>query len=671
MPPPPFHKPLTDGIPKPTRLSEVPRYLARRVAGFFTRLFYILRLVAAAAPHLLAVMAVLCLLDGLLPIAGAYISRDLINHIASLLGQSASGSLWQDLFVTLRPVLFLFLLELIYLFLSKVFSRLNNMVTTLAGELVVNHIRMQIITKAKTVDQRSFDDPAFYEKLENANREAGMRPINILNATFKVISALLSAVSFVAVLAALSPWAPVVIILASIPGAAVNYRYRNRSFRYMRAHSRERRQMNYYSALMTNKDYAKEIKTLDLGDTFTEKYQAAFRTYHRGLVSMTLREGGAQIAVALVSTLAHCLLFAYVAYRVIFMDGMIGDYSLYTGALSSIATAVGTILTSTTTIYEGTLFIENLVDFQREPVTVVPTVQPPRLPQRGCAHTVEFRDVSFRYPGGERDVIHRINLTLRSGESLVLVGLNGAGKTTFIKLLLRLYDPTEGVILLDGQDIREYDVAALHDMYGIIFQDYGKYADTAGENIRFGDTARCAGDAVAAQAAVRTAAEAGDADTFITALPQGYDTPLTRLFEEDGVELSGGQWQKLSIARAFYKASDILILDEPTAALDPLAEQEVFNRFTELSAGKISVFVSHRLSSATTAGKIVVLEDGAIVEQGRHAELMARRGRYYVLFSTQASRYTEPPVSPPPPGAPHAPHELSDGLSLPMSDDAT
>ena len=271
----------------------------------------------------------------------------------------------------------------------------------------------------------------------------------------------------------------------------------------------------------------------------------------------------------------------------------------------------------------------------KEEPKIVASLPEPRTPSRGVPHCLELKNVSFAYPGTDKPVIKGVNMTLRSGESTVIVGLNGAGKTTLIKLIMRLYDPTEGEILLDGRPIKEYDPKAYYDMFGIIFQDFGKYAESAGENIRFGDARREEHD----PEDMKDAARSASAEGFIESLSDGYETPLTRMFEENGAELSGGQWQKLSVARAFYKDSDILIMDEPTAALDAIAEQEIFSQFSKLAEGKISIFISHRLSSATTAGNIVVLENGKIVESGTHAALMELGGKYNLLFTTQAKNY--------------------------------
>lgn len=631
---PPKRPTLSDGIEKPGKLSELPSYICKKVKGFFSRLFYIFSLVWQSSPLILIAMVILCILDGVLPVFGAYISSYLLNEIADLITEKNLGIISSDVFVAMRPLVFLFTLNLVYLFLKKLFSKISSMVTGIAGELVVNHIKLLLIGKAKTLDTRSFDDPEFYERLENANREANMRPISILNATFSLISAVISAFSFVVVLTNLSPIAPVVVVVAALPGAIVSLYYRNRNFRYIRFHSKERRQMQYYSSLMVDKDRVQEIKILGLADTFTAKYKAAFAQYYKGLKHLIVKEGVSQMLVSLITTAANCLLFVFVAYSVIFGGGKVGDYSLYSGALTSITTYVATLLTSTVTIYEGTLFIDNMIEFMKEKREIVPSIDEPIIPKRGIEHRVEFRNVSFKYPGMDRYVLRNVNLTFENSDSVVLVGLNGAGKSTLIKLLTRLYDPTEGEIYLDGHDLREYDPEALYDIFGIIFQDFGRYAETVAENIRYGDV-----DKEYDISDVKAAARRGGAEGYIESLPKAYDTPLTRMFEDDGRELSVGQWQKLSVARAFYKDSEILILDEPTAALDPIAENEVFKQFSKLSRGKIAVFVSHKLSSAVSASKIVVLDGGTVAEIGNHDELIALGGKYYELFTTQAKRY--------------------------------
>ncbi|MBQ2738480.1 MAG: ABC transporter ATP-binding protein, partial [Clostridia bacterium] len=334
---PPIKKKLTDGIKKPKSLREVPRYLYLRIKGFLARLFYIISLVWRASPAVLISLCIFCMLDGILPVIGAYISSELLNGIASLIGIQSTGSLVRDLFELLSPVIFLFVLQLIHHFLKRLMTKLNSMVTSIAGELVVNYVKLMIIGKARTVDMRSYDTPEFYEKLENANREASMRPIGILTASFNVISSVISVISFIVVLATLSPIAPLVIVVCSIPGAFVNYYFKNKSYLYLRRHSKERRQMNYYSSILTSKDYAKEVKLQGLADTLTDKYNGAFKKYYLGLKRIITKEGLTQALVSLLTVLASTALFVYVAYTVVFGNGRIGDYSLYTGALTSIS----------------------------------------------------------------------------------------------------------------------------------------------------------------------------------------------------------------------------------------------------------------------------------------------------------------------------------------------
>lgn len=621
-------------VSPPKNIRDVPRFLRELFGGFFYRLFYIFGLVWKSGPWILFMMCFVALFEGVMPVVGSLISKNILNQLQSdyqlSTGIESVGDFVGSAVFALLIILFS------YRILNRVVNRISNAVTRIAGEKVVRYVKLEIMNKAKTLDLASFDIPDFYEKLENANREAGNRPISILSSTFSVISTTISLVSYIIILATAPGmwWTALLIAVVSVPSAIISFIYRKKNFNYMRFRSKDRRQMNYYSNLLVNKDMVKEIRMYDLSDTFIQRYDNVFAHYYSGLRRLILQESVWHIVIAVISALVNCFCYALIALGVFRGLFKIGDYSLYTGALSSIASGVTSLISVSATIYEGTLFIDNLISFMKEKQTIVPAKQPPEPVHHNVPHTVVFENVSFAYPGTDRMVLKNINLTLRPGETVVLVGLNGAGKTTLIKLLTRLYDPTEGRILLDGRDIREYDVKDLYRLFGIIFQDFGKYAVTVSDNIHFGDISKPSDPDEIRDAAIQSAA-----DEYISRLPEGYDTPLMRIFEQNGIELSGGQWQKLAVARAFYSDSDILILDEPTASLDPMAEQEIFNQFDKLRKDKMTIFVSHRLSSATVASKIVVLEYGQIIEEGDHKQLMANRGRYFELFSTQARRY--------------------------------
>ena len=623
-------------IPPPKSISDIPRYLKELLGGFFHRLFYIFSLVWKTGPWILFTMTFVALFEGIMPVVGSIISKNILNQLQTDY-QIATGN--ESISAFLGSAAFYLLIFLFtYRILSRVVNRISTAITRIAGEKVVRYVKLEIMNKAKTLDLASFDIPQFYEKLENANREAGNRPISILNSTFSVISTTISLVSYIVILATAPGmwWTAIFIAVVSVPSAIISFVYRRKHFKYMRFRSKDRRQMNYYSDLLVNKDMVKEIRMYDLSDTFIKRFDNVFAHYYSGLRQLILHESIWHVATAIVSALANCLCYALIALGVFRGTFQIGDYSLYTGALSSIATNVSTLINVSATIYEGTLFIDNLISFMKEKKSIVSSKEIPEEIRRGSPHTIVFENVSFAYPEVNRYVLKNINLTLRPGETAVLVGLNGAGKTTLIKLLTRLYDPSEGRILLDGKDLREYDPKQLYQMFGIIFQDFGKYAVSVSDNIHFGEINKEKNIDNIRRAAIQSAS-----DEYINKLPCGYETPLMRIFEPEGIELSGGQWQKLAIARAFYSNSDILILDEPTAALDPMAEQEIYNQFDELRKDKTTIFVSHRLSSATIATKIIVLEHGEIIEEGTHKELMAKQGKYCELFSTQAKRYLE------------------------------
>lgn len=615
--------------PLPKNIRELPTYLKRICRGFFSRLIYIIKLVWEAKRSLLLMMIFTAAFNGVSPVISAYISANLLNQVARVLQLHSPA--FETICETLLPAM---ILQFGYMFLVSLINSLSNMIIRLSGEIVTNHVKCKIMNKAKEIDVASFDMPEFYERFENANREAGSRPIQVINSTFGIVSTLISAVSFVVILASVAWFAPMIVVLLSLPSAIITFTYRKKNFQYMRRRSKDRRQMSYYSDMLVNKDMIKELRLFNLSDTFIFNYNKVFAKYFSGIKQLVTGETLWGIVISLVTTTVNCALFFFIAFTVTTGRGQIGDYSLYTGALTSIASCVAALVSTTSHIYEGTLFIDNMIIFMNEKQNIVPSLPKPRHVERHIGHTIEFKHVSFRYPGTTRDVLKDISFVLHPGDTAVLVGLNGAGKTTLLKLLTRLYDPTEGLILLDGHDIREYDTGELYSMFGVIFQDFGRYAFTVSENIHFGEITKKP-DMVA----ILDAAKASSADAFIEGLPQGYDTPLMRIFEPTGIEPSVGQWQKLAVARAFYSDSDVLILDEPTSSLDAIAEQEIFNQFDQLRKDKTTIFVSHRLSSATLATKILVLDNGKLAETGTHAELMAKKGIYHELFTTQASRY--------------------------------
>lgn len=621
----------------PKNFKDVPRFLGELFGSFFGRMAYILALVWETGHSILISMSLIALFQGLSPIISSYISRYLLNALQNGFDSGADLKSFFDFSFSKDCVFFLLIFTFVFKVLNNVVSQLGNAVVRVSGEKIVKCVKIRIMKKAKEIDISSFDRPAFYEKLENANREAGMRPIQIISSTFSMISALIQVISYVVVLSTAPGmwWAAIVMVLVSAPSAIINFKYRRKNFMYMRWKSKERRQMNYYSDLMVNKDMAKEIRIFGLADTLIGKYNQVYNIYYAGIKKLIVTENALHIIIAVISAVVNCVFFAMTAFMVLSGQIMIGDYSLFTGALASISASVASLISTSATIYEGTLFIDNLISFMDE----TPSVTSPALPAKithGIPHTIEFRNVSFSYPGSDRQVIKNVSFKILPGETVVLVGLNGAGKTTLIKLLTRLYDPTEGEILLDGKDIRSYDISDVYSTFGIIFQDYGRYAFTVSENIRFGAVSK-----PAEESAVISAAKQSGAANYIEKLPSGYETPLMREFEQNGTELSGGQWQKLAIARAIYGDNDIIILDEPTASLDAIAEQEVFAEFDKLRKNKTTIFVSHRLSSATIASKIIVLDGGRLAEEGTHKELMALHGEYYKLFSTQAKRYIE------------------------------
>ena len=611
--------------PWPKGFKNLIPYAVKSTKQMFIRLVYIYRLVWEAKPYILLIMAFMAVFNGIQPLISAFIAKLFLDKLTL----AVTGQL-----VSFWSLGWLLILQLGFQLFIQLINSFNNMVTRLAAELLTNSIKLKIMNKAKTVDLAYFDLPEFYSKLENANQEVGRRPIQVLQSSFSIISSFISLISFIVVLGTVIWWAPPLIILMSVPMAIVTYKYRKKNFSYMRRRSKDRRQMDYYGNLIVDKDLVKEVKLFNLSDFFIEKYIKVFKEYFKGLKKLIINEGVWGVVFAVLSTVVNGGVFLKIAQKCFAGNLTVGDYSLYSNALFSISNGVSSIVATSASIYEGTLFIDNMIDFMSTPTYIKPSLKSPRYVDKTKEHIIEFSHVSFAYPGTQKLVLKDVSFSISQGDTVVLVGLNGAGKTTLLKLLTRLYDPTSGVIYLDGHDIKEYDVNELYSIFGIIFQDFGKYAFSVHENISFGENSRR--DDIDA---VKYAASRSTANEFIEKLNLGYDTPLMRVFEETGLELSIGQWQKIAVARAFFRNSEIVILDEPTASLDPMAEQEIFSQFDSLRRDKMTIFVSHRLSSATIASKILVLENGEIVESGTHKELMSLGGKYEKLFSTQAKRY--------------------------------
>jgi ATP-binding cassette, subfamily B, bacterial len=449
---------------------------------------------------------------------------------------------------------------------------------------------------------------------------------------FGLLRSTVTLVSVIGVLASLSWWLVLLVVAVSVPSFIYQAKYSGQFFSLLTGRAPDQRRLNYLSYLLTTDSPVKELRIFGLHGTLLERYRQIFAKFYKENRDLTVRRTSSQFALGALGTVVSGLTYIYVVLEVIAGRITVGGLTLYYQAFQQSQTQVSNILSGIGSTYENSLFLSNLFSF----LAFAPElpVRPDPLPvPNPIREGIVLDHVSFRYPGTEKWVLEDISFAIRPGETVALVGANGAGKTTLVKLLTRLYDPTEGSITIDGIDLRDFDPGELRSHAGVIFQDYVKYQLSAGENIGFGrieaieDTGRIE----------RSAIEAG-ADAVINALPQGYDTPLGRWFQ-DGQELSIGQWQKVALARAFMRDADLLILDEPTSSLDVRSEYEVFQAFDELTAAKMAVLISHRFSTVRMAGRIVVIEDGRVIENGTHDELILRGGRYYELFDMQAASY--------------------------------
>lgn len=596
--------------------------LTARFFGVFRYSRRAVELVWSTSKLLMLVLAALTIVAGILPAAIAYIGQLIVDGVVAAVAtpQPDSGDV-------LRYVALEALVVVVLAASQRGISASESLLRAQLG----HRVNVMILEKALTLPLTSFENSEFYDKLTRARREASSRPLSLVKRTFGLAQNGISLVSYAVLLFAFSPWAVLILLFAGLPSFVAEAKFSGDAFRLFRWRSPESRMQIYLETLIAREDGVKEVKLYQLGHRFLERYRDIFKTLFGEDRRLTIRRDSWGFLLGLVSTAAFYGAYVWVVLTTIAGEITLGEMTMYLMLFRQGQTAVAASLSAISGMYEDNLYLSNLYEYLAYPVPpdYGEAVSGP-APNRG----LEFQHVSFRYPDSEDFALKDIDLRIRPGESLALVGENGSGKTTLIKLLTRLYSPTEGCILLDGLDLAKWDLAALHKRIGVIFQDFGRYQFSVGENIGAGDV-RYIDD----PARWATAAGAGMAAPFIDSMPEGYQTQLGRWFK-GGRELSGGQWQKIALSRAFMREdADILVLDEPTAAMDAASEAAIFDHFRRASRDKITILISHRFSTVRAADHIVVIQDGEIVEEGNHETLLRQGGQYAHLFNLQAKGY--------------------------------
>ena len=585
-----------------------------------------LDLVWSTSRKLTIALALLTLLAGVLPAGIAYVGALIVDAVV------AAMSSHQRTGVTgLSEVLGYVVLEGVLVAALAATQRGLTTCQSLLRAQLGQRVNEMILAKALTLDLRHFEDSEFYDKLTRARREASSRPLALVMSSFGLVQNGIALVSFGFLLAGFSPWAVAVLLLAGLPSFIAEAKFSGDAFRLFRWRSPETRMQLYLETVLAREDHAKEVKLFGLGPRLLDRYRAIFRKVFKEDRALTIRRDTWGFFLGLVSTGAFYAAYAWVAVSAVRGQITLGQMTMYVLLFRQGQAAVSASLSAIGGMYEDNLYLSTLYEYLDTPVDA-PAGNATVGPQPGTG--VRFEHVSFTYPGATEPAVSDVSFELRPGSSLALVGENGSGKTTLIKLLTRLYTPSAGRITLDGLDLVEWDPATLRARIGVIFQDFARYQLKVGENIGAGDVAQFENEA-----RWRAAAELGMAAPFIDELPGGYETQLGKWFKE-GRELSGGQWQKIALSRAFMRQSaDILVLDEPTAAMDARAEAQVFEQFQALAHDRMVILISHRFSTVRMAHQILVIQGGRVLERGSHDALMQLGGHYAQLFALQARGY--------------------------------
>nr|WP_208492028.1 ABC transporter ATP-binding protein [aff. Roholtiella sp. LEGE 12411] len=584
-------------------------------------------LVWTTSRSLTILLASLTIVAGLLPAAISYISKLIVDAVvfASQANSQNNG------FVNIYPSLFYVGLEAIAVILLAGSQRGIIICQSLLRALMGQRVNVLILEKALTLNLRQFEDSEFYDKLTNARREASVRPLSLVSRTFGLVQNALSLVTYGVLLVNFSVWAVVVLILAAMPVFIAETKFAGEGFRLFSWRAPETRQQHYLENLLAREDFVTEVKLYQLGKMLLGRYRSLFEQLYGEDRDLTLRRGLWGYLLGLVSTGAFYLAYAWIVLETVRGKISLGDMTMYLTVFRQGQSTFSNALTSIGGMYEDNLYLSNLYDFLEEEV---PKSWGKAIIGLNPQDGIRFENVSFTYPGSSKPALRNISLHLKPREKLAIVGENGSGKTTLIKLLTRLYTPDSGLIFLDGLDLQEWDVDVLRRRIGVIFQNFVRYQFSVGENIGVGDV-----EHLDNKTHWQTAAQKGMAQSFIDQLPQSFQTQLGRWFK-GGQELSGGQWQKIALSRAFMRSqADILVLDEPTSAIDAQAEFEIFNHFRAVTQNQMVLLISHRFSTVRMADKIVVIENGEVIEQGTHEELLQLKGHYAKLFMLQAAGY--------------------------------
>ena len=585
-----------------------------------------LELVWATSRRLTVALALLTLFAGVLPAGIAYVGALIVDAVvAAIAVHRDTGA--TELTTALGYVALEGLLVAALAAVQRGLSTCQSLLRAQLGQ----RVNEMILEKAVTLELRHFEDSEFYDKLTRARREASSRPLSLVMRSFGLVQNGIALVSYGTLLAQFSPWAVAVLILAGLPAFVVEAKFSGDAFRLFRWRSPETRMQLYLETVLAREDHAKEVKLFELGPLLLERYRAIFQKVFKEDRALTIRRDTWGFFLGLLSTAAFYAAYAWIAVSAVRGQITLGEMTMYVLLFRQGQAAVSASLAAIGGMYEDNLYLSTLYDYLDTPVEIA-TGSARSGPDP--ADGVRFEHVSFTYPDASEPAVSDVSFQLKPGQSLALVGENGSGKTTLIKLLTRLYKPSAGRITLDGLELGEWDPSVLRRRVAVIFQDFARYQLEVGENIGVGDV-----EHFEDEARWRAAADLSTAAPFIEELPAGYHTQLGKWFRE-GRELSGGQWQKIALARAFMReGADILVLDEPTAAMDARAEAEVFEQFRELARDRMVILISHRFSTVRRADQILVIQGGHILEYGDHDALMRLGGHYANLFTLQARGY--------------------------------